>query len=152
MKGKLDIPARRFVKMKYFPRNLDVFDDMFDGFFAKQPTFTGSAMRTDVYEKDGYYNLDIELPGYSKEDVQMDIIDGYLNIKATHNISNEEKDAKGNLIRSERRFGTCSRSFYVGENIKAEDVKAKFENGMLNIVLPSKEQKSIETKQTVTIE
>ena len=119
--------------MKYFPRNLGIFDDMFDGFFAKEPTFTGSAMRTDVYEKDGYYNLDIELPGYNKEDVQMDIIDGY-------------------LIRSERRFGSCSRSFYVGENIKAEDVKAKFENGMLNIVLPSKEQKSIETKQTVTIE
>ena len=127
--------------MRYFPRNLDVFDDMFDGFFTKEPTYTGSAMRTDVYEKDGYYNLDIELPGYKKEDVQMDIVDGYLNIKATHNVSNEEKDAKGNLIRSERRFGTCSRSFYVGENIKAEDVKAKFENGMLNIVLPSKEQK-----------
>ena len=138
--------------MRYFPRNLDVFDDMFDGFFTKEPTYTGSAMRTDVYEKDGYYNLDIELPGYKKEDVQMDIVDGYLNIKATHNVSDEEKDAKGNLIRSERRFGTCSRSFYVGENIKAEDVKAKFENGMLNIVLPSKEQKSIETKQTVTIE
>ena len=138
--------------MKYFPRNLDIFDDMFDGFFAKEPTFTGSAMRTDVYEKDGYYNLDIELPGYNKEDVQMDIIDGYLNIKANHHVSNEEKDSKGNLIRSERRFGSCSRSFYVGENIKAEDVKAKFEYGMLNIVLPSKEQKSIETKQTVTIE
>ena len=109
-------------------------------------------MKTDVYEKNGYYNLDIELPGYAKEDVQMELIDGYLNIKATHNVSNEEKDAKGNLIRSERRFGSCSRSFYVGENIKAEDVKAKFDNGILNIVLPSKEQKSIETKQTVTIE
>ena len=90
--------------------------------------------------------------GYSKEDVQMDIMDGYLNIKATHNLSNEEKDAKGNLVRSERRFGSCSRSFYVGENIKAEDIKAKFENGILNIVMPSKEQKSIETKQVVTIE
>jgi HSP20 family molecular chaperone IbpA len=138
--------------MKYFPRNLDVFDDMFDGFFSKEPVYNNPIMRTDVYEKNGYYNLDIELPGYSKEDVQMDLVDGYLNIKATHNLSNEEKDAKGNLIRSERRFGTCSRSFYVGENIKAEDVKARFENGILNITLPSKEQKSIETKQTVTIE
>ena len=138
--------------MKYFPRNLDVFDDMFDGFLPKETVYTGSVMKTDVFEKDGYYNLDIELPGYKKEDVQMDLVDGYLNIKATHNLSNEEKDSKGNLIRSERRFGTCSRSFYVGENIKAEDVKAKFDNGILNIVLPSKEQKSIETKQTVTIE
>ena len=138
--------------MRYFPRNLNVFDDMFDDFFPKESTYDSSVMRTDVYEKDGYYNLDIELPGYAKEDVQMDLVDGYLNIKASHNVSNEEKDAKGNLIRSERRFGSCSRSFYVGENIKAEDVKAKFDNGILNIVLPSKEQKSIETKQTVTIE
>lgn len=138
--------------MKYYPRRgFDVFDDMFDGFFPKSE-FNGAVMRTDVYEKDGYYNLDIELPGYNKEDVQMDIVDGYLNIKATHNVSNEDKDAKGNLVRSERRFGTCSRSFYVGDNIKAEDIKAKFENGILNIVMPSKEQKSIETKQVVTIE
>ena len=137
---------------KYFPRTLDVFDDMFDGFFPKEATFTGSAMRTDVYEKDGYYYLDIELPGYAKEDIQMDIVDGYLNIKASHNISDEERDSKGNLVRSERRFGSCSRSFYVGDNIKAEDVKAKFDNGMLNISLPSKEQKSIESKQTVSIE
>ena len=138
--------------MKYYPRRgFDVFDDMFDGFFPKSE-FNSAVMRTDVYEKDGYYNLDIELPGYNKEDVQMDIVDGYLNIKATHNVSNEDKDAKGNLVRSERRFGTCSRSFYVGDNIKAEDIKAKFENGILNIVMPSKEQKSIETKQVVTIE
>ncbi len=125
---------------------------MFDDFFPKEAVYTSNVMRTDVYEKDGYYNLDIELPGYNKEDVTMEIIDGYLNIKASHNVSNEEKDAKGNLIRSERRFGSCSRSFYVGENIKAEDVKAKFDNGILNIVMPSKEQKSIETKQTVNIE
>ena len=138
--------------MKYYPRrSFDVFDDMFDGFFPKSG-FNNAVMRTDVYEKDGYYNLDIELPGYNKEDVQMDIVDGYLNIKATHNVSNEEKDTKGNLVRSERRFGTCSRSFYVGDNIKAEDIKAKFDNGILNIVMPSKEQKSIETKQVVTIE
>ena len=137
--------------MRYYPRNYNVFDDMFDDLFPKA-CFSDNLMRTDVYEKNGYYNLDIELPGYNKEDVQMDIVDGYLNIKATHNVSNEEKDAKGNLVRSERRFGSCSRSFYVGENIKAEDIKAKFENGMLNIVLPSKEQKSIESKQVVTIE
>lgn len=139
--------------MKYYPRKgLDLFDEMFDGFFPKTVNYDEGFMRTDVYEKDGYYNLDIELPGYNKEDVQMDIVDGYLNIKATHNVSNEEKDAKGNLVRSERRFGSCSRSFYVGENIKAEDIKAKFENGMLNIVLPSKQQKSLESKQVVTIE
>ena len=139
--------------MKYYPRRgFDAFDEMFDDFFPKTNVFTSNVMKTDVYEKDGYYNLDIELPGYNKEDVELDIMDGYLNIKATHNLSNEEKDAKGNLVRSERNFGSCSRSFYVGDNIKAEDIKAKFDNGILNIVLPSKEQKSIETKQSVTIE
>ncbi|MBR5754754.1 MAG: Hsp20/alpha crystallin family protein [Erysipelotrichaceae bacterium] len=139
--------------MKYYPRRgFGVFDEMFDDFLPKTNVFSSNVMKTDIYEKDGYYNLDIELPGYDKEDVEMDIMDGYLNIKATHNVSNEEKDSKGNLVRSERSFGSCSRSFYAGDNIKAEDIKAKFENGMLNIVLPSKEQKSIETKQTVTIE
>ena len=138
--------------MRYFPKNYNVFDDVLDDFFTKGGTYDVPVMRTDVYEKDGYYSLDIELPGYAKEDVQMELVDGYLNIKATHNVTNEEKDAKGNLIRSERRYGTCSRSFYVGENIKAEDVKAKFDNGILSINLPSKEQKSIETKQVVTIE
>ena len=138
--------------MRYFPRNYNVFDDVIDDFFTKDGTFDVPVMRTDVYEKDGYYNLDIELPGYAKEDIQMELVDGYLNIKATHNISNEEKDQKGNLIRSERRYGSCSRSFYVGDNIKSEDIKAKFDNGILNLVLPSKEQKSIETKQVVTIE
>ncbi len=139
--------------MKYYPRrSFGVLDEMFDDFFPRTNVLSSDIMRTDIYEKDGYYNLDIELPGYNKEDVQMDIMDGYLNIKATHNVTNEEKDAKGNLVRSERSFGSCSRSFYVGDNIKAEDIKAKFENGMLNIVLPSREQKSIETKQTVSIE
>jgi len=139
--------------MRYFPKNYDTFDEMFDDFFPKSsPVFAGNVMKTDVFEKDGYYTLEIELPGYKKEDVSMDIVDGMLTIKASHNVSQEEKDSKGNLVRSERRFGSCSRSFYVGENIKAEDIKAKFNDGMLNIVMPSKEQKRIETKQIITIE
>ena len=139
--------------MKYFPRNLDVFDDMFDGFFSKEPVYNNPIMRTDVYEKNGYYNLDIELPGYNKEDVQMDLVDGYLNIKATHNLSNEEKDAKGNLIRSERRFGSCSRSFYVGEAIEENDIKAKFEDGILKVFVPKKEiEPPVEERKYISIE
>ncbi|MBQ1477534.1 MAG: Hsp20/alpha crystallin family protein [Erysipelotrichaceae bacterium] len=136
--------------MKYMPKRYDLFDDMFGDFF--KPMNIDNVMRTDVHEKDGYYHFDIELPGYKKEDVNMELVDGYLNIKAVHNMTDEEKDAKGNLIRSERHYGSCSRSFYVGDNIKAEDIKAKYENGILNIVLPSVEQKRIETAQTVTIE
>lgn len=138
--------------MKYMPKRYDLFNtDLFDSFFGTSFK-NDSLMRTDVYEKDGYYHFDMELPGYTKEDVTMDLVDGYLVIKANHNMNNEEKDNKGNLIRSERYSGSCSRSFYVGDNIKAEDVKAKFENGILNIICPSKEQKSIETAQRVSIE
>lgn len=136
--------------MKYMPKQYDLFNDMFDDFF--KPVNMSNAMRTDVHEKDGYYTFDIELPGYHKEDVSMELVDGYLNIKATHNLTDEEKDAKGNMIRSERYFGSVSRSFYVGDNIKAEDVKAKYDNGVLNIVVPSQETKRIATAQTVTIE
>ena len=134
--------------MKYLPRNYDLFDTMFDSFL---PTNSNNMMRTDVHEKDGYYDLDIELPGYKKEDISMEISDGYLNIKATRTNSDEEKDERGNLIRQERFYGSISRSFYVGDNIKAEDIKAKYENGILNINLPSREQKRIETSQKVEL-
>ena len=138
--------------MRYMPsKRFDLFDDMFDDFFRPERPM-GQMMRCDIHEKDGYYTLDIELPGYTKEDVKMEIADGNLTIKAQHEVTNEEKDAKGNLVRSERSFGTCSRSFYVGENIKASDVKAKFENGMLYVTVPSAEQKHIESKETIMIE
>ena len=138
--------------MRYMPsKRFDLFDDMFDDFFRPERPM-GPLMRCDVHEKDGYYTLDIELPGYKKEDVSMEISDGNLTIKAQHEMSNEEKDAKGNLVRSERSFGSCSRSFYVGENIKANDVKARFENGMLIVTVPSAEQKHIESKETIMIE
>ena len=135
--------------MKYMPRAYDLFDDMFEGFM---PRLSTNVMKTDVHEKDGYYNLDIELPGYDKSDISMSITDGNLIVNAKHEYTNEEKDAKGNLIRSERSFGSCSRSFYVGNNMKAEDVKASFDKGVLNIVIPTHEQKAIETSQVVQIQ
>ena len=138
--------------MKFVPTRYDLFNtDFFEDFF-NSPIKSNGLMKTDVHEKNGYYTLDIELPGYNKEDIKMDLVDGNLVIKASHNMSDEEKDEKGNLIRSERYFGSCSRSFYVGENLKAEDIKAKFENGILSINCPSKQQKSIETAQTISIE
>lgn len=139
--------------MKNFPmynRYNNLFDEVFESFMPRTID-SGNIMKTDVHEKDGYYALDIELPGYAKEDVNIEIMDGYLTISAKHEYSDEEKNDKGQLIRQERSFGSCSRSFYVGDNIKAEDVNAKFDNGMLNITMPSSKQKAIETKQTVTI-
>ena len=140
--------------MKYMPRKFDLFDDMFDGFFPTELNRQGfdSIMKTDVHEKDGYYTLDIEVPGYKKEDVTMELSNGYLSIKATHNTTDEEKDAKGNLIRQERYTGETSRSFYVGDGIKYSDVKASYKDGILTISVPSEEKKQVEEKKFIGIE
>lgn len=109
-------------------------------------------MKADIHEKDGMYNIELDLPGYKKEEIALNIIDGNLVIEAKHEENKEEKDAKGNLIRSERRFGSCSRSFYVGDNLQAEDVKAKFENGVLSICVPAEQPKQIEEKKQIAID
>ena len=139
--------------MKLMPRTYDVFNEFFDDVFDR-PVLRNSAsvMKTDVHEKDGSYILDIDLPGYKKEDVNIELDKGYLTISAKHEVSDEEKDSKGNIIRQERSFGSCSRSFYVGSNIKASDIKARFENGILVITLPSEKQKQIESKEMISID
>lgn len=131
--------------MKLFPRVYDLFDDGFVGFNDN------TLMKTDITEKEGQYLLDMELPGYKKEDIQLELKNGYLNVNASRNTSNEEKDTQGNVIRQERYCGSCSRSFYVGENIKQDDIKASFENGELKISLP-KEKEVLPEKKTIMIE
>ena len=135
--------------MRYLPRNNDLFSDLFDDFF---PIARNTVMKTDIHENDGYYNLDIELPGYKKENISLDINDGYLTIVAKNEISNEEKDAKGEIIRSERSFGSCSRSFYVGDEVKGSDIMAKFDNGVLELSVPKKDEKQVENKEVIMIE
>ena len=138
--------------MRLLPRTM--FDDMIDDWFG-EPRFTrrtAAAMRCDIREKDGSYLLDIELPGYRKEDIHIDLEDGYLTVSADRNTSSEEKDKQGNILRQERISGSCSRSFYVGEELTAEDIKAKYDNGELKIVLPKKDQKEIEAKKNIMIE
>ena len=138
--------------MRFLPRTM--FDDMIDDWFG-EPRFTrrtAAAMRCDIREKDGSYLLDIELPGYRKEDIHIDLEDGYLTVSAARNTSSEEKDKQGNILRQERISGSCSRSFYVGEELTAEDIKAKYDNGELKIVLPKKDQKEIEAKKNIMIE
>lgn len=136
--------------MKFLP-GFSLLDDAFslfdDSFVSRKETY----MKTDVHEKDGNYILDMELPGYKKEDIQLSLKDGYLNISAVTNTSNEEKDDKGNIIRQERYSGSCSRSFYVGENVKQEDIQAKFENGELNIIVPKKDMKQVEESKYIPI-
>ncbi len=116
--------------------------DFFDDFF-KDPFFDGgdsSVMKTDIQEKDNSYELEVDLPGYKKEDIKMHMEDGYLIINAKTNKENNEKDKDGKYIRKERFFGECSRSFYLGNDIKEEDIKANFDNGTLNIEVPKKTQ------------
>ena len=115
--------------MKLVPRNnnlgFSLFDNMFDDMF-RDPFFTNSnntkLMKTDIQEKDNNYILDMDLPGYEKEDIKAQLKDGYLTITAQKNTSNDDKDEKGNYIRRERYCGKCSRSFYVGDGIKEEDI------------------------------
>ncbi|MBQ3841502.1 MAG: Hsp20/alpha crystallin family protein [Ruminiclostridium sp.] len=122
-----------------FRRN--VFDDFFD--FPAMPARqqTASIMKTDVREHEHGYELDVDLPGIKKEDVKVKLDDGYLTITATSAQNNDEKDKKGNYIRRERFSGSYSRSFYVGDEVKETDIKAKYDNGVLQLSIPKIEAK-----------
>ena len=109
-------------------------------------------MKTDVKDTDNSYELDIDLPGFKKEDVSAQLENGYLTIKASTNTENGEKDTSGKYIRRERFIGNCSRSFYVGETVTQEDIKAKFENGILKLSIPKKDVKTIEQNKYISIE
>lgn len=137
--------------MVYEPtRRNGMFSDMFDDMFTA-PTSYG-VMSTDIHKKDGDYILDIELPGYKKEDIKIALEKGTLSISAHKSETQEEKDAKGNLIRQERYTGETSRSFYVGDGIKDSDVKASYKDGILTISVPSEEKKQVEEKKFIGIE
>lgn len=92
------------------------------------------------------------MPGYQKEDISVDLKNGYLSISAKHEANETEKDEKGYIIHEERSFGSCSRSYYIGEDTKAEDIKAKFENGILTLIVPSIEKKEVENTKSIMIE
>lgn len=111
-----------------------------------------NTMRTDIKESDGGYTLEIDLPGYKKEDVSAELKDGYLVITATTKTENDNNDGE-RYLRRERFFGTCSRTFYVGEDVTHEDIKAKFEDGILQVFIPKKEaQPKIEEKKVISID
>jgi HSP20 family molecular chaperone IbpA len=109
-------------------------------------------MRTDVKETEQGYEVDIELPGFKKEDVKAQLKDGYLTIQAVKNVDNDQKDENGRYIRQERYSGSMSRQFYVGKNMTQEDIHAKFEDGILKLALPKKEQQKVEENKYIAIE
>ena len=134
--------------MRYYP----IFDNLFDDFFTTDSQGTSSVMKIYIVEKDGNYELSIEMPGVKKEGIQMELKDGYLNVTASHNTNSEDKDKEGRVIRKERVSGSYSRSFYVGEDIHTEDVKASFNNGELIVTVPKEAPKKIEENKFIPIE
>ena len=133
--------------MRYAPER-SLFEDMFNEFGLNS---TG-LMRTDVHKKDGSYSLEVELPGYHKDDIKISLYNGELTIRAQHNESKEEKDAKGEVIHSERSYGAVTRTFYVGDHVKESDVHASYNNGILTVTVPSAEKKEAEEKKYIDIQ
>ena len=108
-------------------------------------------MKTDVRETEDSYELDIDLPGFKKEDVSVELKNGYLTIQAAKSLDKDEQK-NGKYIRQERYAGACSRSFYVGEHVEPEDIRAKFENGILQISLPTAAKKQLPKSNVIAIE
>lgn len=133
----------------------DLFDDFMNDFaFPAFPdvnkTLYGkhakNLMKTDVRETDGGYEVDIDLAGFKKDEIQMELKDGMLTVSAAKGLDKDEQDKDGRYIRRERYAGSMSRSFYVGDHVKEEDIHPKYENGILTFALPKEEQKIIEEK------
>lgn len=121
--------------------------------FFRIPQSTNGMMQTDVSEDDKGYTVTMNLPGYRKEDVKGEVKDGYLTISASTSTSNDEKDKSGKYIRRERYSGSCSRSFYIGDEVTQDDIKARFENGVLTIDIPKKEAApKVEQNRYIAIE
>jgi HSP20 family molecular chaperone IbpA len=135
-------------------------DDFFGDDFSNPATRNNrymtpvnSVMKTDIKENEDSFEIDIELPGYKKEDISAELKDGYMTISASKNVSNEEKAEDGKYIRRERYSGSCSRSFYVGKVVSEDEIKARFEDGILKLTVPKKEAKQkLPEKKLISIE
>ena len=135
----------------------NLFDDWMDFSFpdidkALYGKHAKNEMKTDVRETEDGYELDIDLPGFKKDEVTAQLDNGYLTIQASKGLDKEQKDKKGKYIRKERYAGSMSRSFYVGDAITEEDVHAKYEDGILKLSVPKKEAKAVEQTKHIAIE
>ena len=140
----------------------NLFDEFFDDSFMRLPAWGGrnnplygkrakNLMKTDVRETESSYELDVDLPGFKKEEVSVDLKDGYLTISAAKGLDRDEQDKKGRYIRQERYAGACSRSFYVGD-VEPDQVSAQYKHGVLRITLPKAGQKELPRSSTIAIE
>ena len=144
-------------------------ENLFDDFFNDFPFYDDNAgqkiekklygrhgqnlMKTDIKEMEDGYELEMDLPGFKKEEISISLEDGNLTIQAAKGLDEDEKEKKtGRYIRRERYSGSCSRSFYVGEGVAEQDIKGKFEDGILKLSVPKKDAKKVEEKKTIAIE
>ncbi len=144
--------------------NESLFDDFMDFDFPAFPRdFYGAdkklygknaarVMKTDVHEHDDSFEVDIDLPGFKKDEIKLDLDNGYLSVCASKGLNEEEKNKKGKVIRQERYTGSMQRSFYVGSAVTEEDIKAKFEDGVLKLNIPKKDAKAVPEKKCIMIE
>ena len=109
-------------------------------------------MRTDVHEHDDHFEVDIDLPGFSKDEIKIELNNGYLQVSAAKGLDKDENSKKGKLIRQERYAGAMERSFYVGDGITEEDIKATFKHGVLSLSIPKKEKEQLPEKKMILIE
>ena len=131
----------------------DMFEDDFFG--GKNPLYGKHArnmMKTDIRETDEGYELDIDLPGFKKDEIQAELKNGYLTVSAAKGLDKDEQNKKGEYIRRERYSGSMSRSFYVGEHLNEEDIKAKYEDGILKLSVPKKDVKELTQNKYIAIE
>ena len=143
--------------------NENLFDDLMDYHFPEFRDFenidkklygrhAAHVMKTDVHEHEDCYEVDIDLPGFKKDEITLNLENGYLVVGAAKGLDKDEKTKKGRLIRQERYAGAMQRSFYVGEHITEEDIKAKFEDGVLKLTVPKREAPKVPEKKTILIE
>ena len=121
----------------------------------KNPLYGKNAkniMKTDIREHDEGYELDVDLPGFKKDEISVELDDGYLTISAAKGLDKDEQDKKGKYIRRERYAGACERSFYVGENVTEADIKGEFKHGILKLLVPKKDKPAVEEKKYIAIE
>ncbi len=109
-------------------------------------------MKTDVHEHEDHYEVDIDLPGFKKDEITLSLQDGYLTVSAEKGLDKDETTKKGKVIRQERYVGALQRSFYVGDAITEQDISAKFENGVLSLTVPKKEARKMPEKKVIMIE
>ena len=139
----------------------NLFDDWFDDFPFRSlenvdrklyGKHAGREMLTDVKEHENNYEVEIDLPGFKKEEITIELNEGYLTITASKGLDEDEKSKQGKIVRQERYAGVMQRSYYVGEQLTTEDIKAKYEDGVLKLEIPKKEEKKLPEKHTIMIE